>query len=292
MGKQQNTYSLSDPGRRRDNNEDCFLEDLSLGLWAVADGMGGHEAGEVASAIAIKVIREQFAQQAPLADAIQAAHQAVLAAASAGCGAEGMGSTIVALSSDTDHWHLSWVGDSRAYLWTSNQEGGQLQQLSADHSYVQMLYQSGAIEAEDMESHPSKHVITQCLGSTQVDQVKVDNLTQPWQAQQTLLLCSDGLSDELSDESIAEILCQYKTLPDAGAALLNAALSAGGKDNITLQLIGSPLDYQACSNATPPSNREDHIKVNTPFPAARLIKGLLIVAALAGLLTVLLGSAG
>jgi len=235
-------YSLSDPGLKRNNNEDCYLSAPSLGLWAVADGMGGHDAGEVASAIAIKVLHEHAAQHRPLEDAIQLAHDAVIEAASMELGAEGMGSTIVAVLSTAEKWQMAWVGDSRAYLWTSDSEGGHLQQVSADHSYVQMLYQSGAIDAEDMEQHPDKHVITQCLGMTQLPHVDVDTINQAWEPNQTLLLCSDGLSDELNDDVIASILCKYKDTAAAAQALMQAALDSGGRDNITLQLIESPLE--------------------------------------------------
>jgi len=234
-------YSLSDPGLKRNNNEDCYLSAPTLGLWAVADGMGGHDAGEVASAIAIKVLHEHAAQHRALEDAIQLAHDAVIEAASMGLGAEGMGSTIVAVLSTPEEWQMAWVGDSRAYLWTSDSEGGHLQQVSADHSYVQMLYQSGAIDAEDMEQHPDKHVITQCLGMTQLPHVDVDTINQAWEPNQILLLCSDGLSDELNDDVIASILCKHKDTAAAAQALMQAALDSGGRDNITLQLIESPL---------------------------------------------------
>ncbi len=242
MTDDYHAYSLSDPGLKRNNNEDCYLSAPSLGLWAVADGMGGHDAGEVASAIAIKVLHEHAAQHRPLEDAIQLAHDAVIEAATMGLGAEGMGSTIVAVLSTAEEWQMAWVGDSRAYLWTSDSEGGHLQQVSADHSYVQMLYQSGAIDAEDMEQHPDKHVITQCLGMTQLPHVDVDTINQAWEPNQTLLLCSDGLSDELNDDVIASILCKYKDTAAAAQALMQAALDSGGRDNITLQLIESPLE--------------------------------------------------
>ena len=206
----------------------------------MADGMGGHDAGEVASAIAIKVLHEHCNQQRTLEESIQLAHRAVRDAANDGLGSEGMGSTLVAVISTPDEWEMAWVGDSRAYLWTYDSEGGHLQQLSADHSYVQMLYQSGAIDADDMAQHPDKHVITQCLGMTQLQRVEVGSITQAWEPNQVLLLCSDGLSDELNDDAIASVLCKYNDTATAAEALMHAALDAGGSDNITLQLIESP----------------------------------------------------
>ncbi len=231
------SHSLSDPGRKRDNNEDSFLSDAELGLWAVADGMGGHDAGEVASAVAIQVLHEHCQRGKSLQDAIQAAHQSVISAVASGAGAEGMGSTIVALQDLGDRWEIAWVGDSRAYLWTADAEGGQLQQLSTDHSYVQMLFQSGAIEAEDLDLHPDKNVITQCLGWAKLKTVQVDSIEAKWQAGQSILLCSDGLSDELQDEKIGEILCNNPEPRQAADALMQAALEAGGSDNISVQII-------------------------------------------------------
>lgn len=275
------SYSLSDPGRRRANNEDSYLYDADLQLWAVADGMGGHEAGEVASAIAIHVLRDQIALGAPITDAIQSAHKAVLDAATEIQGTRGMGSTIVALSCHQNEWQLAWVGDSRAYLWTSDEEGGDLQQLSVDHSYVQMLFQSGAISEEGMEDHPSKHIVTQCLGSTELTKVKVDTLQQVWEPQQTLLLCSDGLNDELRDESIAQILCQYQDPAEAAEALLNAALAAGGKDNITVQLITSPLDEHQSAEKQSQTPNTSADRAAPLFRSPLLLSSLIIVFALA-----------
>jgi len=279
LTEEYRAYSLSDPGHKRNNNEDCYLSAPKLGLWAVADGMGGHDAGEVASAIAIKVLHEHAAQHRPLEDAIQLAHDAVIDAASKGLGAEGMGSTIVAVLSTPKEWQMAWVGDSRAYLWTYDLDGGHLEQVSADHSYVQMLYQSGAIDAEDMEQHPDKHVITQCLGMTQLPHVEVDTISQTWKPNQILLLCSDGLSDELNDDVIASVLCKHKNTADAAQALMQAALDAGGRDNITLQLIESPRGGTEYSVPLTKGKIQADPPNGLIFPFA--LVGLIVVAAAA-----------
>lgn len=235
--------AASHPGLTRANNEDCFLSKPEQGLWLVADGMGGHEAGEVASAI----VRDTIAQttlenpRLSLLDAIQQAHQRILQAAQQGIGALGMGSTVVALKSQAHRYQIAWVGDSRAYLWTPGANGGRLEQLSTDHSYVQMLVQSGAISAEEADSHPEKNIITQCLGMQELAQVKVDHIEQQWQENQWLLLCSDGLTDEVNDQTIAQILNEADDCLAAVDQLLHAALTHGGRDNITLQIIESPL---------------------------------------------------
>ncbi len=238
--KQLLNYSAAtNPGLQRDNNEDCYLSLPEQGLWLVADGMGGHEAGEVASAIVRDTLKNSNGKTLP--DAIQASHQAVLKAAEEGVGAEGMGSTIVALLSHNHEYEVAWVGDSRAYLWTPTADGGRLEQLSTDHSYVQMLVSSGAISADDMGNHPDKNIITQCLGSQELAQVQVDSVQGQWKRDQRILLCSDGLTDEVDDKHIAQILCDSRNSRVAVNRLLRAALKNGGKDNITVQVIESPL---------------------------------------------------
>lgn len=152
-----------------------------------------------------------------------------------------MGSTIVALKSRAEKYQIAWVGDSRAYLWTPTRDGGRLVQLSSDHSYVQMLVETGVIRPEDADSHPEKNIITQCLGMQELTRVKVDVIEQQWQKNQWILLCSDGLTDELSDKTIAQILSDSQDCLAAVDQLLHAALTNGGRDNITLQIIESPL---------------------------------------------------
>lgn len=235
--------AASHPGLLRDNNEDCFLSQPEHGLWLVADGMGGHEAGEVASAIVRDTIEHETAENPniSLLDSIQHAHTSILNSAAQGIGAPGMGSTVVALKSTEDKYQVAWVGDSRAYLWTPTHDGGRLQQLSTDHSYVQMLVETGVIRPEDAEFHPEKNIITQCLGMQELTHVKVDVVEQQWQKGQWVLLCSDGLTDEVSDKTIAQILYESPDCLAAVDQLLHAALTSGGRDNITLQIIESPL---------------------------------------------------
>lgn len=235
--------AASHPGLTRDNNEDCFLSKPEQGLWLIADGMGGHEAGEVASAIVRDTIDQglQDNPQLPLPQAIQQAHSAILSAAQQGIGAPGMGSTVIALKSQGNRYQIAWVGDSRAYLWTSSREGGRLEQLSIDHSYVQMLVESGVIQADEAEFHPEKNIITQCLGMQELTQVRVDHIDSQWQANQWILLCSDGLTDEVNDKTIARILAESPNCLAAVDQLMHAALTHGGRDNITLQIIESPL---------------------------------------------------
>jgi serine/threonine protein phosphatase PrpC len=236
-----NSSAATDKGRLRDSNEDNYLSIPERGLWLIADGMGGHEAGEVASAIVVETVQDSTQNGEPLIESIQKAHQSVLKAASEGVGAAGMGSTVVALQSTGTDYQVAWVGDSRAYLWTPDKNGGSLEQLSTDHSYVQMLLASGAIAKEEAANHPDKNVITQCIGSQDVKDIQVDSIRGKWRQGQWILLCSDGLTDELSDKAIARILAEAGSLRSAVDTLIAAALRNGGRDNVTVLIVESPL---------------------------------------------------
>lgn len=244
-----NYSAATNKGYHRGNNEDCFLSIPEQGLWLVADGMGGHEAGEVASAIVAETVKKSTIDGQMLEDSIQLAHQSVLSAAHEGRGAAGMGSTVVALQTRDQDYQVAWVGDSRAYLWTpatpDNRDtgagSGTLERLSTDHSYVQMLVETGAIQEHEAANHPDKNVITQCIGSQDVEQVKVGLVRGQWTGQQWILLCSDGLTDELSDEIIAETLCHSHSVREAVNRLVKQALDHGGHDNVTVQIVESPL---------------------------------------------------
>jgi PPM family protein phosphatase len=233
-----NDFALTHMGNVRTNNEDAFSRDPVLGLWVVADGMGGHEAGEVASAIAIESIARKIRQGKDITEAIQNAHHNILNGTRKGRGAKGMGSTVVAVHSTTTHYRIAWVGDSRAYLWTrTGERSGTLEQLTTDHSYVQMLVKAGAITPEEAINHRDKNVITQCLGSLEMPNVTVDIVERDWQPDQWLLLCSDGLTDELEDGQISAVLSNSPNLKTAAESLLREALESGGRDNTTIAII-------------------------------------------------------
>lgn len=229
---------VSDVGLQRSNNEDAVLCNQQLGLWLVADGMGGHAAGEVASGITVETIAQAVAGGTALEHAINHAHHAVLSSAQQGDGKYGMGSTVVALHSVGEHYKIAWVGDSRAYLWSNHSTGDyELTRLSTDHSYVQMLYQSGIIGAEEMETHPEKNVITQCLGSNELQDVHVDLVHGQWHKNDWIVLCSDGLNDTVNDQTICDILYKSPTPQFAVNTLLQEALKNGGKDNISIVIV-------------------------------------------------------
>lgn len=239
----KNYAAVTDVGRQRNNNEDTFLAKPLAGLWLVADGMGGHAAGEIASGIVAKTIEAEINNGHPLSKSVQMAHYAVLDAAASGVGGQGMGSTVVALNSQKTEYEIAWVGDSRAYLWNTEQHDNafELLQLTSDHSYVQMLYESGAINADELHDHPEKNIITQCLGSLDLDDVRVDTMRGRWQPHQWILLCSDGLNDTITDEEIAATLREAgANIQQACSDLVQRALDGGGRDNITLIVISRP----------------------------------------------------
>ena len=275
--------SGSDIGNQSDHNEDSYFADPELGLWLIADGMGGHEAGEVASAIVSETVSNAVRNGVSLVEAIEKAHREVVDAGERGDGAKGMGSTIVALQVKGDNFEVAWVGDSRAYLWD-----GELRQISRDHSYVQKLLDSGAISQEEALNHPNRNIITQSLGAD-LDNVVVDNITGRFQRGQHILLCSDGLSDEVPDSQITAILRMGGDLQAQTKNLINAALSHGGKDNITTLLISAPDDapdqHQEFASATQEMNPADFKETQTPY---KLIGIGVVVVCLIIVLTILL----
>jgi len=230
-----NEASATHSGLVRETNEDAFWADPTIRLWVVADGMGGHRAGEVASAIVIKEICRSIQNGKSLSEAISVAHLAIRDAAARGEGGWNMGSTVVAARLEGLHYQIAWVGDSRAYLWN----GVELLRLTKDHSYVQLLLDKGLISEEEVYSHPSRNLIAQGLGVGGVDgeTIKVDQVEGELSIGDTLFLCSDGLTGEIHDDVIAGIMVDVKDNDERLQRLINSALDAGGSDNITVILV-------------------------------------------------------
>lgn len=217
---------------QREHNEDRFLLEPTLGLFAVADGVGGHQAGEIASLISCEVLQREVAAGRSLETAIRIANHEIMAAAETGRGKPGMATTLVAARVDGPDFEVAWVGDSRAYVWNS-----QLQLLTRDHSYVQALLAKGAISLAEARKHPRKHIIVQALGLQGDDKLQVDSNRGQLASGELLLLCSDGLSDVLDAAAIAEVLLAATDVESCCQQLVAAALAAGGKDNVTVVLL-------------------------------------------------------
>ena len=220
-------------GLRREHNEDTYYADADLGLWLVADGMGGHEHGEVASALARDTVVHEVKEGAPLAQAVQRADEEIIQHSSKKAEALPMGTTIAAIRMRGDEYEMCWVGDSRVYIWN-----GELKQLSQDHSYVQELIDQGAITQEQARTHPHRNVVTQALGVTDPQSLRVETLRGTLQNGMQLLLCSDGLTEEVSDRQIADVLARSDlSAQECVDHLILAALDGGGSDNVTVLLV-------------------------------------------------------
>jgi PPM family protein phosphatase len=238
----------TDPGRRRHRNEDHFV--CEPPLFAVADGMGGAQAGEVASGLAAAVLEEADGEERGeerVTFLIQEANRRVFQRSSEDLAASGMGTTMtVALVDMSDGTvAVGHVGDSRAY----RVRGGELEQLTEDHSLVGELLRSGKLSPEEAETHPQRSVITRALG-TEPD-VDVDAFTVPVAAGDLYLLCSDGLSSMVSDREILSVLGAADDLEEAAEALIDAANEGGGEDNITVVLFEVVADDTVVKSAPP-----------------------------------------
>ena len=225
---------LSHVGLRRKLNEDTYHGDSELGLWLVADGMGGHACGEVASALAREAIVREVRSGTALPQAIRLADEEIIRASRRRNDTLPMGTTVVAARVLGNRYEVAWVGDSRAYLWRD----GTLAQLSQDHSYVQEMIAQGTLTAEQARAHPHRNVITQALGVTDPAHLNVATTAGELRPGMQLLLCSDGLTEEVDDAALAAALAQHDcSAQECVDTLVAAALDGGGTDNITAILV-------------------------------------------------------
>ncbi|CAG4897494.1 PP2C family protein-serine/threonine phosphatase [Paraburkholderia saeva] len=225
----------SDVGRVREINEDACLDQSGLGRWAVADGMGGHAVGDLASRLVIETL-SQLAPPASMkrfiADArtrLQVANRQLREEASRRQ-VQRIGSTVVVLLACDRFCGYLWAGDSRIYLLRQ----GQLQQLTRDHSQVEELRQMGHITDEEARNHPAQHMITRAVGAT--DRLDLDEAAIEVADGDIFLLCSDGLCNEVSDQEIRVALASVDCLR-ASDELVEIALARGGRDNITAVVV-------------------------------------------------------
>ncbi len=236
----------TDRGRHRAGNEDAFLLRPDAGLFIVADGMGGHAAGEVASHMAVEIASERFLEAAPpagapiqvaraLAAAVRAANRGIFERSEREPDKKGMGTTITALVlvEDGTGYVLAQVGDSRAY----GLREGRLRQLTTDHTWVQEQIALGHLTRGQARVHPFSNIVTRALGTEPT--VKADIRRGRCQPGDRLLLCSDGLTAMLGDRAIRDILLAEPAPAAAAAALIAAANDRGGHDNITVVVLAA-----------------------------------------------------
>ncbi len=232
------TAFLSDPGRIRQNNEDAPLVRADLGLFAVADGMGGHAAGEVASHLAIETLvacateADTVLGEVDLVRAFDRANRAILDQSIAEPATRGMGTTlsVLVVNGRHDGALLVHIGDSRLYRW----RGGSLVQLTRDHTWVQEHIDAGVLTPEQARNHPFSSVLTRVLGTTATAAPDIERIAV--EKGDLFLLCSDGLTGMLEPETMAAILGADLAIEETARTLVDAANAAGGADNITVVL--------------------------------------------------------
>ncbi len=267
--------ATSDIGQVREGNEDSFL--VLDPLYAVADGMGGHRGGEVASNLALQTIERLFtAQEGTLTEQVEQANRAVFERSQSDREVAGMGTTLTAALVQGAQVRLAHVGDSRAYLFRD----GELQLLTEDHTLVHKMLVEGEITESEAETHPHRSILTRALG---VDgSVQVDEGVVEMRNGDRLLLCTDGLTGMVSDEQIKAVLAESKDPQEAVDRLVRAANRAGGIDNITAMVIDFGQDgsgdgtkeaavphqptKQQPVPVVPPPERTDITVVGRPIP--------------------------
>ncbi|WP_413112324.1 PP2C family protein-serine/threonine phosphatase [Thaumasiovibrio sp. DFM-14] len=229
------SFVKSHAGKVRPYNEDCCTEMLSHRVWVVADGMGGHKAGDIASQMLVDTVRKVVDETQDLnidhlKDAIVKANQAIYQYAADYLEGSTMGTTAVVLFIDAGQYHCLWVGDSRFYRLRK----GQFEQKSRDHSQVTEMVDQGLILASEAENHPMANVITRAVGV--LPQVVVDQVSGQLCSDDQFILCTDGLTKELTNQEIAFCL-EAQTVNQSGLALMHSALVKGATDNVTCAVV-------------------------------------------------------
>ncbi|WEN14002.1 protein phosphatase 2C domain-containing protein [Rhodanobacter sp. AS-Z3] len=220
-------------GLRRTRNEDTYYADASLGLFLVADGMGGHQHGEVASAFVRDEVVRLVKAGHSLVEAVRGAAEGLLVHARDSRDILPMGTTIAALRVVGDSHEVAWVGDSRVYQWKQD-----LRQVSHDHSLVQALVEAGQLDPALASQHPQRNVLTQALGVTATEHLHIGMARGRLEAGTGFLLCSDGLTEGVDDAAIARTMARTDlAVQECVDQMLLAALDSGGDDNVTVLIV-------------------------------------------------------
>ena len=273
--------AATDTGNLRGQNEDSHI--AQQGLFAVADGMGGHNAGEVASAMAIEYLRGValggVASAEAFAQVVRDLNNAIFSAATATTDQRGMGTTLTAAAlldstSETDQPSqivIANVGDSRTYLLRS----GELRQLSVDHSYVQELVTEGLLTIDEARTHPRRNIVTRALG---IDaQVSVDTWTIPMFDGDRFMLCSDGLVDEVPLNEITEMMREHTAPQQVAERLVTAAKWHGGRDNITVIVLDVNINAATTEVVAAPDITPDTASESTTSIKKRVLALVVVV---------------
>lgn len=224
-------------GLVRKDNEDNYLVSLERGLFVVADGMGGHVGGRVASSLAVQVLDREIrglCGQEPgtqLQAALLKANEVILYQGQADTRYAGMGTTVTAVLVKEERLYLAHIGDSRAYLYRD----GMLSLLTRDHSLVNELFQNGSLTMEEMKKHPQRNILTRALGTQQTPQIDLSSTSL--KKGDLILLCTDGLHNQVAEQDLLLVLGAKSTLKEKLRQMVNIALQKGGSDNITAILV-------------------------------------------------------
>jgi len=238
---------LTDTGRVRSHNEDAggiYYNSQGQLLAVIADGMGGHQAGDVASGMAVSLIKSKWENTGDLSKPIQIEdwllhtiyeiNKLIYTHAQNNKECEGMGTTLVIAVHVDDFLSIAHIGDSRCYLISQ----GEIKQITEDHSLVNALVKSGQLSKKDAKHHPRKNIVLRALGSE--ENVEADVNVISIEHDDKVLLCTDGLTDKISDEEIFEIIVEHgSSLKEAGEELIESANQRGGDDNISLILLSN-----------------------------------------------------
>ena len=256
--------ATTDPGVKRTVNEDSVF--ASFPVFVVADGMGGHASGDVASTLAIEAFRSLNGSTLADVESVETAVEHAFESVSTRASGEPMGGTTLSgtVLVDVDgvaHWLILNIGDSRTYLY----EGGRLEQITVDHSVVQELVAIGALGRDDARRHPHRNVITRALGAGQ--RQPADVWLRPAERGQRVMVCSDGLTGEVDDREIAELLGDVVSPAAAAALLLRRALDAGARDNVTVVVVD--VDEVALAEADLHDTRAREVDDTIPREALR-----------------------
>jgi len=236
--------AISDIGKARENNQDAFFEskDPLLPLFVVADGMGGHKAGEVASSMAMDAIKKNFLHAQTnlineeaivqlIKKSIEEANIKIYLKSLEGEKYKGMGTTITLAYIFDEKIYIGHVGDSRAYLIENNS----IRQITEDHSYVNELVKTGSITKEEAKNHPKRNMITRAVGSSSI--IEMDIVVNKYAKNDILVICSDGLTNMLKEHEINEVFINEEDIQNACLNLASKANNKGGLDNITVVAI-------------------------------------------------------
>ncbi len=243
-------YAMTDVGRRREMNQDyVYATGQPIGpfpnLLVVADGMGGHKAGDFASKFTVEVVKREIAgsrsrkPEKVMHDAIQVANRELIRVASRDVKLEGMGTTLVVATVIGDTLYFANIGDSRLYLIDDN-----IKQLSKDHSLVEEMVRLGGIKAEDARNHPDKNIITRAMGVK--DEAEADFYEFRIKRGDKILMCTDGLSNMVEDEDMFGLVKGSRDVVEAVQMLIDRANSNGGRDNIGV-VLAEPIASEECT---------------------------------------------